>query len=86
MSGSLGWLDNLTTQIGTIAGKAVDVVGSVAQTQATQVAKAQTDPRATSATPVASAQVAFSGSGQTLLWAGLGVAVLVGVVLLIRKG
>lgn len=84
MSGVFDWLDNLTTQVGTVAGRAVDVVGSVAQTSAAaQAANTQNDQ--TTARPVATAQVSWSG-GATWLYVGLGLAVVVGAVVLLRRG
>jgi len=80
-NGALGWLDTLTNNIGAVAGKAVDVVGQVAQASA--AAKAQTDQA--NAKPVASAQVALSGSGSTLLWVGVGLVVIIGAVVLLRR-
>jgi hypothetical protein len=71
MAGVLDWLDNLTTQVGNVAGRAVDVVG---QTQNDQ----------TAARPVASAQVAFTG-GSMWLYVAAGAAVLIGAVILLRK-
>jgi hypothetical protein len=82
MSGVFGWLDTLTTQVGNVAGKAVDVVGSVAATTAQQAADTQNDQ--TKARPVATAQVAFSG-GQVWLYVGVGAAVLIAAAVLLRR-
>lgn len=54
-----------------------------AKTQAEQAAKTQVDQA--SAKPVATAQVAVSGSGSTWLYIGIGAAVLIGAVLLLRR-
>lgn len=83
MAGVFDWLDTLTTQAGNVAGRAVEVVGNVAAANAAaQAADTQNDQ--TEARPVASAQVAFSG-GSGWMFVGLGVAVLLGVVLLVRR-
>lgn len=85
MTGVLDWLDNVTTQVGSIAGKAVDVVGNVSVAQADRTAKAQTDPRAVSAVPVASLQAGPMNLNGVLPWVALGVAVLVVGVLILRS-
>lgn len=83
MAGVFDWLDNLTTQVGTVAGRAVEVAGAVAQTTAaTQAANTQNDQ--TAARPVASAQVSWSG-GTAWIYVGVGLAVIVAAVVLLRK-
>jgi len=83
MSGVFDWLDTLTTQAGNIAGKAVDVVGSVAASTAAERA-ADTQNDQTAARPVATAQVAFSG-GTVWLYVGVGAAILLAAALLLRR-
>lgn len=84
MSGAFDWLDNLTTQVGNVAGKAVDIVGQVgAANAALKSAQLQNDQ--TAARPAASLQATVSGSGNMMLWVGVGAAVLVGAYLLLRK-
>jgi len=80
MSGAFDWLDNLTTQVGNIAGKAVDAVGNVAQ--AAETAKAQTDQAAVR--PAASAQVSLSGSS-TVLWVVGALAVGLVIFLVVKR-
>lgn len=83
MGGAFEWLDNLTTQVGNVAGKAVEVVGRVAETTAAErAAETQNDQNAVR--PVATAQVAFSG-GQVWLYVGIGAAVLLTAVLVLRR-
>jgi|GEM_PF-3460543 len=84
MSGAFDWLDNLTTQVGNVAGKAVDAVGAVgAANAAANAAKLQNDQ--TAVKPAASLQATVSGNGSVLLWVGIGALVLVGGYLLLRK-
>lgn len=81
--GVFGWLDTLTEQVGNVAGKAVDVVGTVARAQPDQVARTQTDPRLV--LPVSGAQAAAPNLSAVLPWVALGVAVLVVGVLILRS-
>lgn len=84
MSGALDWLDSLAAGVTNVAGKAVDVVGAVATAKATQAAQtAQTQTEAQTVQPIASAQVSVGGN--TLLWVGIGAAVLIGAIVLMRR-
>lgn len=81
--GVFGWLDTLTNQAGSVLGHAVDVVGTVAQTNAaTQAAQAQRDQAA--ATQIALAQGA-PASSSVLLWVVIIAVVGVGAAVLLRR-
>ncbi len=69
-------LDFLDSLIGT--------AGSIYSTNAAQkAAQAQQDAQAVK--PVASAQVSLGGSGSTFIWLGVGLVVIVGAVMLLRR-
>jgi len=81
MAGAFDFLDNLATQVGNVAGRAVDVAGNVAQaTAAQQAARAQNDQTAVRTTAVAQSAPANT----TYMWLAVGAIVLVAVVVLIK--
>jgi hypothetical protein len=84
MAGAFEWLDNLTTQVGAVAGKAVDYAGQVAVTNAAvQAARTQNDQ--TAVKPASVLQASGTGGISPWVWvAGAGVLAL-GVVLLLRR-
>jgi hypothetical protein len=84
MSGVFDWLDNVTTQVGTIAGKAVDVAGKIAtDTAAIKAANTQNDQTPVKATAVL--QGTAAGGLPTWVWIVGGLVVVGGAVLLLRK-
>lgn len=76
MSGVFDFLDNLTTQAGAVAGRAVDVVGQLATANGNNAAKVPDQQEAARAATL-SGNVSLGGN--TLLWVGIGV-VAVGVL------
>jgi hypothetical protein len=76
---ALSWLDNLTTQVGNVAGRAVDVVGTIA-TQSRQADAAQTEQRA--ALPVSTVQAPQGNDNKLYLAVGIGLLLLTAVVML----
>lgn len=83
MAGIFEWLDTLTTQVGTVAGKAVDVVGSVAAQRASATAAAVPDQSSASPAATLSGGLSFGGNG--LLIAGVAAVVIVAAVIALRK-
>lgn len=86
MSGAFDWLDTLTSNIGNVAGKAVDVAGQIAteKYKAEQLAAVRADQSAVPYTsPIQTAGVGLTVSPVLLLG---GMVAVVALVLLMRKG
>lgn len=80
MAGAFDWLDTLASQVGVVAGKAVDVAGNVAVAKATAGATADATPVG-GTSPI---QNALSGANPYLI-GGLVLAVVVGAFVLSRR-
>lgn len=85
MAGAFDWLDTLSSQIGDVAGRAVDAAGAVASAkidaeQRRAVIGDQSPVPATS--PI---QTARPGIVVNPVWVGVGLAAAVGLWLLMRK-
>jgi hypothetical protein len=83
MSGAFEWLDTLTQTVGTVAGKAVDVVGKVAESTAAKAADTQNDQ--TAARAVATAQATAPVAPNPGMYIGIGAIVLLGAVILLKR-
>lgn len=83
MAGIFEWLDTLTTQVGNVAGKAVDVVGDVVKQRAGDTAAAQYDEQRAQTAATLSGGLSFGGNG--LLIAGVAAVVIVAAVIALRK-
>jgi hypothetical protein len=85
MAGAFDWLDTLTTQAGTVFGKAVDAAGAVA------TAKIDAEQRRavigdTSPVPATSPlQTARPGIVVNPAWVAVGLVAVIGLVFILRK-
>lgn len=85
MAGAFDWLDTLSSQIGDVAGRAVDAAGAVA------TAKIEAEQRRatigdTSPVPATSPiQTAMPGIVINPVWLGVGVVAAVGLFLVMRR-
>lgn len=85
MAGAFDWLDTLTTQVGNVAGKAIDAAGDVA------TAKIESEQRRAVAgdmSPVPATsplQTARPGIVVSPAWVVVGLAAAVGLFLVMRK-
>jgi len=86
MSGAFDWLDNLSSQAGQVLGKAVDAAGAVATAKIEAEKQRALKPDQTPVPATSPLQTASPGFGVNPLWVFAGVAAVVGIVLLVRKG
>lgn len=84
MAGAFDWLDTLTSQIGDVAGRAVDAAGAVAtakiEAEQRRATIADTSP-VPSTSPI---QTARPGMVLNPVWIGVGLVAAVGLVLFLR--
>lgn len=84
--GAFDWLDTLTSQIGDVAGRAIDAAGTVATAKIDAAAKSAVTPDTTpvgGTSPIQTARPGIVIAPDMLL---LGAIVAVGVILYLRRG
>lgn len=81
-SGVFGFLDDLGTGLTNVAGRAVDAYSNIATAQAIGAAQVADQTQAAKAATLSGS---VNVGGNTLLWAGIAIVVLVGAFALLRR-
>lgn len=88
MAGAFDWLDTLTQQTGDVLGRAVEAAGAVAtakiEAEQRRATIGDTTPAAATS-PIQTARPGFVVEPQMALMLGIGVAVVIGAFVLLRK-
>ena len=85
MAGAFDFLDTLTSQLGDVAGRAVDAAGAVATAKIDAEQRRATIPDQTPVGATSPLQTARPGFAVNPLWVVAGVVGIVGLVILLRK-
>lgn len=87
MAGAMDWLDNLTSTIGDVAGRAVDAAGNVATARIDAEARRAVTPDQTpvpATSPIQTARPGITIDSETITML-VGFAAVIGLVLIIAK-